>query len=374
MAPGPGTPASGRPSGGPRRVRVVGPEAAGKTDLARRTATLLGVPLVEVDALMRPPGPDGARFARAAGTVASSAEYRAACERALADAPGGWVVDGDDAHEVGLRYADADVVLWVDVPVRVTLPRLLARVVRPRSGWTRGREARALAWAVRHHAADRRRFQALAERDPARWTRLDAEAAGTWTPADRPVGAPRRVRVLGTSGSGKTTLAQEAARRLGVPHLELDSVFHGPGWQPASDEEFRAAVRAFVASAADGWVVDGNYRARVGALLDDADVVVWLDYPRATVMGRVVRRTVVRAVTRRELWNGNREPWTGMFRRTPEDNIVLWAWRTHGRNRTRFTAEADARWIRLRSPADARRWLATLHPAEPARQTHPTAR
>ncbi|WP_233404806.1 AAA family ATPase [Actinotalea solisilvae] len=347
----PGRPSAPTPS---RRVRVVGPEGAGKTHLAGRTAELLRVPLVEVDSLVRRPG----------GGVATPEQFRAACGRALAEAPDGWVVDGDDAHEVGLRYADADVVLWVDAPLRRTVWILLARVVRPRAGWRRGAEARVLGWAVRHHAGDRRRWAALAARDPERWLRLTPRAAATWVPepGERVRVQPRRVRVLGTSGTGKTTFAAAVARRLGLPHLELDAVFHRAGWQPASDEEFRAAVSAFVASAPDGWVVDGNYQARIGPLLDDADVVVWLDYPRRVVMGRVVRRTVVRAVTRRELWNGNREPWTGMFRRRPEDNIVLWAWRTHAERRRRFALLRGPHWVHLTSPGAADRWLDTLPP------------
>jgi adenylate kinase family enzyme len=42
----------------------------------------------------------------------------------------------------------------------------------------------------------------------------------------------QRVSVVGSSGSGKTTLAAQIARCLGAPHLELDSVFHQPGWEP----------------------------------------------------------------------------------------------------------------------------------------------
>lgn len=166
-----------------------------------------------------------------------------------------------------------------------------------------------------------------------------------------------RVRVVGTAGSGKTTFARELAARLGVPHLELDRLHHRAGWVPAPVEEFRGELAAFVADAPDGWVIDGDYQDRAAGLTDQADTVVWLDFPRPVVMRRVVRRTVVRSLTRRELWNGNRERPAGMLSRDPEDNIVLWAWRTHGPNRVRFAAAAGPHWVRLRSPGEARRWL-----------------
>ena len=173
-------------------------------------------------------------------------------------------------------------------------------------------------------------------------------------------GVGPRVRVLGTAGSGKTTFARALATRLGVPHLELDRLHHRAGWVPAPLEEFRAELAAFVAAAPDGWVVDGNYQERAAGLMEQADTVVWLDFPRPVVMRRVVRRTVVRSLTRRELWNGNRERPAGMLSRNPEDNIVLWAWRTHGPNRVRFAAAAGPHWVRLRSPGEARRWLSAV--------------
>ncbi len=37
-----------------------------------------------------------------------------------------------------------------------------------------------------------------------------------------------RILILGRTGSGKTTLARELAAALGVPHVELDSLYFGP--------------------------------------------------------------------------------------------------------------------------------------------------
>ena len=69
----------------------------------------------------------------------------------------------------------------------------------------------------------------------------------------------RRFSVVGNSGSGKTTVARALAAAAGIPHLELDSVFHQPGWQPLDTAEFRKRVADFTSGQA--WVVDGNYSA-----------------------------------------------------------------------------------------------------------------
>ena len=176
-------------------------------------------------------------------------------------------------------------------------------------------------------------------------------------------GRLRRVRVVGNSGSGKTTFARRLATVLGVPHLELDAVFWDAGWTKRDVTEARALIGAFVSSAEHGWVTDGNWTAGTQGVLDDADAFVWLDYPRRTVMPRVVRRTLRRGLLRTELWHGNREDLRNLTNRDPEQNVVLWSWTAHAPNRARYAAlaaESPIPVIRLRTPREARRWLAAL--------------
>jgi adenylate kinase family enzyme len=171
----------------------------------------------------------------------------------------------------------------------------------------------------------------------------------------------RRVSVVGNSGSGKSTAAVALSARLGVPCVELDSIFHQPGWTELPVDEFRARVAA--AAAGDAWVIDGNYSAVRDVVWARADTVVWIDLPRPVVMRRVVARTVGRAVRRQELWNGNREPWSNFLTLDPERSIIMWAWTQHRRYRRRYEAAmADPAWahlrfVRLRSPAEIRRFL-----------------
>lgn len=169
--------------------------------------------------------------------------------------------------------------------------------------------------------------------------------------------AVKRVSVVGNSGAGKTALSARLAAALGVHHVELDAIFHQPGWTELARDEFRRRVGGELHSH-DGWVVDGNYSAVRDLVWAAADTVVWLDIPRATVMRRLVWRTLRRAVTREELWNGNREPVGGMFRLNPRHNIVRWSWTHHAECTSRYAAasldpdNAHLTFLRLASAAD----------------------
>lgn len=169
---------------------------------------------------------------------------------------------------------------------------------------------------------------------------------------------PRRVGVRGTSGAGKSTFASEVAYRLGVPHIELDALHHGPNWAQPTAEEFQQRVRAAMQAAPDGWVVDGNYDGKLGALVTGAaDVIVWLDPPLHTILNRLLRRTFYRVRNNVELWNGNRESWrTAIWQR---DALVWWAVRSFFRHRREWPGRG---YVRLRSDRAARRWLAEISP------------
>jgi adenylate kinase family enzyme len=159
------------------------------------------------------------------------------------------------------------------------------------------------------------------------------------------------------------------ARCLGAPHLELDSVFHQPGWEPLAQDEFRARVAAFAAG--DTWVIDGNYTSVLDLVWRRADTVVWLDLPRRLVMRRLVWRTLRRAVLRQELWNGNKEPWRNFFRADPEKSVVAWAWKHYPAYQDRYSsAQADPQnahltFIRLRSSAEIASFAGRLRASSP---------
>lgn len=169
--------------------------------------------------------------------------------------------------------------------------------------------------------------------------------------------------VVGVSGSGKTTLAGELSRHLGVPHIELDSIFWQANWTNLPPEQFEARVKE--ACAGESWVVDGNYSATTREMVwTAADAVIWLDLPRPVVMRQLVLRTARRTLTRAELWNGNRErPLRDQLSFDPRRSILAWSWTDHGRTRVQYTRAMDdpkfshVRFVRIRSRRDIRRFL-----------------
>lgn len=166
---------------------------------------------------------------------------------------------------------------------------------------------------------------------------------------------PCRVLVAGTSGAGKTTLAAAVGRALDLPHVEVDALFHGPGWTPRPS--FVADVERLVDG--DGWVTEWQYDAVRALLASRADLLVWLDLPRSRVLRQLVRRTVVRRLRRQELWNGNQEAPLRTFFTDPE-HVVRWAWATHPATGPRVRAlqqqRPDLPVVRLRSRREVDRW------------------
>ncbi len=131
--------------------------------------------------------------------------------------------------------------------------------------------------------------------------------------------------MVGVTGSGKTTLAADLARRLSMPHVELDALHWEPGWSEAPLETFRSRVQKATAGAA--WVVDGNYGKAHDLLWPLADTLIWLDYPLWLCLWQLTRRTLIRILKRETLWNGNRETIWGAF--FAKDSLFGWAIKSH---------------------------------------------
>lgn len=144
-----------------RKVTIIASASgSGKTTVGRALAARLGVPFVELDSLNHGPG----------WVEATPEELRARIEPIVEGE--GWVIDGGYREKLGdLVLAAADTVVWLDLPRREWLPRLLRRTivrsVRRAELWGGNRESvrnaflgrdALIPYALRGYRSRRRRY------------------------------------------------------------------------------------------------------------------------------------------------------------------------------------------------------------------------
>ena len=170
---------------------------------------------------------------------------------------------------------------------------------------------------------------------------------------------PDRIVVYGVTGSGKSTLAARIAERTGLPYVPADDLTWLPGWVGVPDDE--QIRRIAEVCAGERWVLDAAYSKWQDVVLPRAQLIVGLDYPRWLSLGRLLRRTAKRSVTRERICNGNVETFRQMF---SADSIIRWHFTSFASKRDRIRAWAaeppGPAVVRLTSPHETRRWLETL--------------
>jgi adenylate kinase family enzyme len=114
----------------------------------------------------------------------------------------------------------------------------------------------------------------------------------------------------------------------------------------------------------DHWIVDGNYGVVRDLVWARADRVVWLDFSRVRVSWQMLKRTVQRLASRKELWNGNRETLRDHLSMDADRSLMLYAHQVFEKNR-RFYAGAmsDDVWshiefFRIQNRRSLEDWLA----------------
>jgi adenylate kinase family enzyme len=175
------------------------------------------------------------------------------------------------------------------------------------------------------------------------------------------VPSPSRYLIYGVSGSGKSTLAADISARTGIPWHSMDDLAWEPGWVQVPLDVQRE--RGAAVCAQDAWVMDTAYSSWRDLALARAHVLVALDYPRWLSLSRLLRRTVVRVVDRKQICNGNTETLRQTFSR---DSIIKWHFTSYVDRRTQIRTWLHdppvPEVVHLTSPRATRSWLATLEP------------
>lgn len=143
----------------PKRIAVVGPVASGKSTIAAEIAGHTGLPHLDLDNLFW-----GAGWTPVDPVIFQNRARDVLCAET-------WIADGNYGGPVGeMLLGHAELAIWLDLPLRTCLPRLLKRSFRRAA---RGEELFAgnretfrhlfardsiLLWGPAHHRQHRRRW------------------------------------------------------------------------------------------------------------------------------------------------------------------------------------------------------------------------
>lgn len=108
------------PTGTPQRILLLGPGGAGKSTLGRELGERSGLPVHHLDMTYWRPG----------WVEPTREEWRDQLGPLLAEPR--WIIDGNYGGTAKQRAARADLVVLLDLPRRVTMPRIVRRWLRHR--------------------------------------------------------------------------------------------------------------------------------------------------------------------------------------------------------------------------------------------------
>lgn len=98
-----------------RRISIIGFAGSGKSVLARRLASILGIEAIHLDS----------HFWKAGRIEVSKAEQREIIESLIQ--PESWIIDGVYADTLDVRFANSDTIIFLDTPVPICLWRIVKR-------------------------------------------------------------------------------------------------------------------------------------------------------------------------------------------------------------------------------------------------------
>ncbi|RJT75653.1 adenylate kinase [Arthrobacter cheniae] len=179
----------------------------------------------------------------------------------------------------------------------------------------------------------------------------------------------QRVLFHVVTGSGKTSAAHAYAIATGVPQFSADDdVGWLPGWEGREiEDQYRIAATI---AGQDRWVLDSAYSSWRDIIIARTELIVFLDYPRWLSLGRLVRRTIRRIISKDQVCNGNTET---LRRVLAKDSIIGWHFKTFTRKRKAIEQiRANPSMppvLSFQRPCDLDSWIAEGAHAPPAVQS-----
>jgi adenylate kinase family enzyme len=157
----------------------------------------------------------------------------------------------------------------------------------------------------------------------------------------------KKIIVVGVSASGKSTFSRKLADVLNLPLTFMDSIMWKPGWVYVGDEKVVEELREI--SKKPEWIIEGYIvKGARSFLFNEADMIIYLDYPRIIPAWRYVKRFLMHRKNARPELGGSPEKFSFKFLRT-----VWMKWETITLNDFLSKIDNKEKIIKLHSPKEA---------------------
>jgi adenylate kinase family enzyme len=97
-----------------------------------------------------------------------------------------------------------------------------------------------------------------------------------------------KIAIIGISGSGKSTLSRILSQKTGLPVFHMDPLFWKGKWEEVPETEYLIKHQELLKQ--DTWIIEGWIDEKMAERLNQADLIIDLDYSGLRCSLRLIHR------------------------------------------------------------------------------------
>lgn len=163
---------------------------------------------------------------------------------------------------------------------------------------------------------------------------------------------PQKIAIIGISASGKTTVSKQVSEIFHLPLFHIDQLMYKENWNLRPEQEYNNLHRNLLATQ-DKWVIEGYVYEKMIDRLQQADIILYLDYSGIRNVWQYIRRYFELRISGRTELGGTKERfYFRIFKRIFNKGKE---WRAI--EKTLKRVENSSKIVRIKSPRDLTRYI-----------------